>query len=100
MKAAQGTASAIPCEQVFYLLSHPTIDPESRARGNRKFPGCGFARLMELSRSVDDSTLARIGVARKKLAVWRCSSSHNKPLVPTRTGEAPLLAAQRRRWMS
>lgn len=22
----------------------------------------------------------------------------NKPLVPTRTGEAPLLAAQRRRW--
>jgi len=24
--------------------------------------------------------------------------SHNKPLVPTRNGEAPLLAAQRRRW--
>jgi len=24
----------------------------------------------------------------------------NKPLVPTRNGEAPLLAAQRRRWMS
>jgi hypothetical protein len=24
--------------------------------------------------------------------------SHNKPLVPTRTGEAPLLAAQRRRY--
>ena len=23
---------------------------------------------------------------------------HNKPLVPTRNGEAPLLAAQRRRW--
>ena len=22
----------------------------------------------------------------------------NKPLVPTRTGEAPVLAAQRRRW--
>jgi hypothetical protein len=25
---------------------------------------------------------------------------HNKPLVPTRTGEAPLLAAHRRRWMT
>jgi len=25
------------------------------------------------------------------------SASHNKPLVPTRKGEAPLLAAQRRR---
>jgi hypothetical protein len=25
-------------------------------------------------------------------------SSPNKPLVPTRTGEAPLLAAQRRRY--
>jgi hypothetical protein len=24
---------------------------------------------------------------------------HNKPLVPTRNGEAPLLAAQRRRWV-
>jgi hypothetical protein len=23
---------------------------------------------------------------------------HNKPLVPTRNGAAPLLAAQRRRW--
>jgi hypothetical protein len=26
------------------------------------------------------------------------SKMPNKPLVPTRTGEAPLLAAQRRRW--
>jgi len=25
--------------------------------------------------------------------------SPNKPLVPTRNGEAPLLAAQRRRWV-
>ena len=29
--------------------------------------------------------------------IGRCRSSHNKPLVPTRNGEAPLLAAQRRR---
>jgi len=36
VKAAQGTASAIPCEQVFYLLSHPTIDPETRARERRR----------------------------------------------------------------
>jgi hypothetical protein len=28
------------------------------------------------------------------------ASSPNKPLVPTRNGEAPLLAAQRRRWAS
>jgi hypothetical protein len=28
---------------------------------------------------------------------WR-RSKHNKPLVPTRNGEAPLLAAQRRRY--
>jgi len=97
VKAAQGTASAIPCEQVFYLLSHPTIDPESRAKGNRKLTGCGFARLVEPSRSVDDITPVRVRVAREKLAIRRCSSSHNKPLVPTRTGEAPLLAAQRRR---
>ena len=26
------------------------------------------------------------------------AASYNKPLVPTRNGEAPLLAAQRRRW--
>jgi hypothetical protein len=43
VKTAQGTASAIPCEQVFYWLSHLTIDPESRAKRNRKLPGCGFA---------------------------------------------------------
>jgi len=31
-------------------------------------------------------------------AFLRSSSVPNKPLVPTRKGEAPLLAAQRRRW--
>jgi hypothetical protein len=66
VKTARGTASAIPCEQVFYLLSHPTIDPEFRARRNRKLAGCGFARLVEFSRSVGDFTLARVCVARKK----------------------------------
>jgi hypothetical protein len=30
----------------------------------------------------------------------RCQMHANKPLVPTRNGEAPLLAAQRRRWMT
>jgi hypothetical protein len=69
-----------PCEQVFYWLSHPTMDPESRAKRNRKLPGCGFARLVECSLSVGDFTPACMCVAREKLAVWRCSSSHNKPL--------------------
>ena len=83
MKTAQGTASAIPCEQVFYWLSHPTIDPESRAKRNRKLPGCGFARLVEFSLSVGEFTPARVCGARQKLAVWRFSSSHNKPLHAT-----------------
>jgi hypothetical protein len=34
-----------------------------------------------------------------RLVIRRCSSLHNKPLVPTRNGEAPLLAAQRRRYL-
>jgi hypothetical protein len=58
VKTAQGTAPAIPCEQVFYSLGLPTIDPESRAKGNRKLSGCGFARLVEFSRSASDSTLS------------------------------------------
>jgi hypothetical protein len=28
----------------------------------------------------------------------RSETRYNKPLVPTRNGEAPLLTAQRRRW--
>jgi hypothetical protein len=54
---------------------------------------------MESLRSAGDSTLARWRVNRKRLVVRRCSSLHNKPLVPTRNGEAPLLAAQRRRYV-
>jgi hypothetical protein len=34
------------------------------------------------------------------LSIVRRSQSHNKPLVPTRNGEAPLLAAQRERYAS
>jgi hypothetical protein len=97
VKTAQGTAPAIPCEQVFYSLGHPTIDPEFQAKRNRKLSGCGFARLVEFSRSAGDFTPARWRGKRKRFAIWRGSSSHNKPLVPTRNGEAPLLAAQRRR---
>ena len=41
------------------------------------------------------SSMERLWVLRN---CWRCSMlTYNKPLVPTRTGEAPLLAAQRRR---
>jgi hypothetical protein len=47
VKTAQGTAPAIPCDQVFYSLGRPTIDPEFQARRNRKLSGCGFARLVE-----------------------------------------------------
>src|SRR5688572_22295734 len=39
VKTAQGTAPAIPCEQVFHLLGHPTIDPEFQAKINRKLAG-------------------------------------------------------------
>jgi hypothetical protein len=98
VKTAQGTAPAIPCEQVFYSLGHPTIDSEFQAKRSRKLAGCGFARLVEFSRSDGDFTPVRWRTNCKRLAIWRCSSSHNKPLVPTRNGEAPLLAAQRRRW--
>jgi hypothetical protein len=58
---------------------------------------CGFARLVEFSRSAGDFTSARWRGSCKRLVIRRRSSSHNKPLVPTRNGEAPLLAAQRRR---
>ena len=66
MKTAQGTAPAIPCEQVFYSLGHPTIDPEFQAKKNRELAGCGFARLVEFSRSVGDFTSARWPVNRQK----------------------------------
>src|SRR4030095_4710300 len=59
VKTAQGTAPAIPCEQVFYSLGHPTIAPEFQAKRNRELAGCGFARLEEFSRSAADSTSAR-----------------------------------------
>jgi hypothetical protein len=32
VKTAQGTAPAIPCEQVFYSPGHPTIDSEFQAK--------------------------------------------------------------------
>jgi hypothetical protein len=83
VKTAQGTAPAIPCEQVFYSLGHPTIDSEFQAKRNRKLSGCGFARLMEFSRSVVDFTPARWRVDRKRFVIRRCSSSHNKPLHAT-----------------
>jgi hypothetical protein len=35
---------------------------------------------------------------RNREALWQMVRMHNKPLVPTRNGEAPLLAAQRGRW--
>jgi hypothetical protein len=58
VKTAQGTAPAISCEQVFYSLGLPTIDSKSRAKRNRKLSGCGFARLVEFSRSASNSTLS------------------------------------------
>jgi hypothetical protein len=94
VKTAQGTAPAIPCKQVFCSLGHPTIDSEIQAERNRKLAACGFARLVEFSRSADDSTPLRWRADRKRFAICRCSSLHNKPLVPTRNGEAPLPAAQ------
>jgi hypothetical protein len=98
VKTAQGAAPAIPCKQVFCSPGHPTIDPEFQAKRNRKRSGCGFASLVEFSRSAGDSTPAPWRADRKRFDIQRCSSSHNKPLVPTRNGEAPLLAAQRRRY--
>jgi hypothetical protein len=59
-----------------------------------------LARLKESLRSAGDFTSARRRSNRKRFGIRRGSSSHNKPLVPTRNGEAPLLAAQRRRWAS
>jgi hypothetical protein len=76
VKTAQGTAPAIPCEQVFYSLGHPTIDSAFQARRNRKLAGCGFARLVKFSRSVGDFTLARCCGTRERLAVYRCSRVH------------------------
>lgn len=66
VKTAQGTAPAIPCEQVFYSLGLPTTDPEFLAKRNRKLSGCGFARLVEFSRSAGDFTLGSWRVNRQK----------------------------------
>jgi hypothetical protein len=66
VKTAQGTAPAISCEQVFYSLGLPTIDPELRAKRNRKLSGCGFARLVEFSRSANNFTLECWCVNRQK----------------------------------
>jgi hypothetical protein len=59
-----------------------------------------LARLKESLLSAGDFTSARWRVNRKRFGIWRCSSPHNKPPVPTRKGEAPLLAAHSRRWMT
>ena len=102
VKTAQGTAPAIPCKQVLYLLGLPTIDRKVRAQRNRIFSGCGSARLVEFSRSVGDSTLRRTHVnSQDNHQALR--ASHNKPLVLTAKSLRALVpslrsaAAQRRR---
>jgi hypothetical protein len=57
VKTARGTAPAISCEQVFYSLGLPAIVfPDFRHKKTAVFPGCGFARLVEFSRSINEVT--------------------------------------------
>jgi hypothetical protein len=57
VKTARGTAPTISCEQVFYSLGLPAIVfPDFRHKKTAVFPGCGFARLVEFSRSTNEVT--------------------------------------------
>lgn len=93
VKTAQGTAPAIPCEQVFYSLGLPTIDPEFRAKRNRKLSGCGFARLVEFSRSASDSTLSDWRVNCQKHS--SCDDGHRITSACTRRAKTRAREARR-----